>query len=122
MMGVDATTRAEVMLCGVGVELVKREQFAAPSNVDAIQIRGHRNRPAHATVRTRTTPRRTKPIGQPCCEPHRTAMAGPVHRIHRGHRPRLLISCSNESPYPQRTDARRKSPSPLFAATYRFRQ
>src|SRR5207302_367744 len=68
MMGVDATARAEVMLCGVGVELVKREQFAAPSNVDAIQIRGHRNRPAHATVRTRTTPRRTKPIGQPCSE------------------------------------------------------
>src|SRR5213082_1817776 len=78
MMGVDATTRAEVMLCGVGVELVKREQFAAPSNVDAIQIRGHRNRPAHATVRTRTTPRRTKPIGQPCSETHPTAMAEPL--------------------------------------------
>src|SRR5207302_7798170 len=84
MMGVDATTRAEVMLRGVGVELVKREQFAAPSNVDALQIRGHRNRPAHATVRTRTTPRRTKPIGQPCSESHPAAMAGAVDRIYRG--------------------------------------
>src|SRR5256885_4113309 len=36
------------------------EQFAALSNLNAVQIRGHRNRPAHATVRTRTTPRRTK--------------------------------------------------------------
>src|SRR5947207_13443344 len=82
MMGVDATTRAEVMFCGVGVELVKREQFAAPSNVDAIQIRGHRNRPAHATVRTRTTPRRTKPIAQPCSETHPTAMARPAHTLY----------------------------------------
>src|SRR5437588_11716345 len=95
MMGVDATTRAEVMLCGVGVELVKREQFAAPSNVDAIQIRGHRNRSAHSTVRTRTTPRRTKPIAQPCSEPHPTAMARAVDRIYgRLHR-RLLIRHSN---------------------------
>src|SRR5437588_11060987 len=95
MMGVDATTRAEVMLRGVGVELVKREQFAAPSNVDALQIRGHRNRPAHATVRTRTTPRRTKPIGQPCSEPHPTTMAGAVHKIYRGLHPRLLIRYAN---------------------------
>jgi hypothetical protein len=70
------------MLCGVGVELVNGEQFSALSNVDAVRIRGHRNRPAHATVRTRTTPRRTEPIGQSCCEPLPTAMAGAVDRIH----------------------------------------
>src|SRR2546429_2829610 len=91
MMGVDATTRAKVMFCGVGVELVNREQFAAPSNVDAIQIRGHRNRPAHAAVRTRTTPRRTKPIGQPRSEPHPTAMAGAVDRIYGGLHPPVLF-------------------------------
>src|SRR6266516_680195 len=116
MMSVDATTRAEVMLCGVGVELVKREQFAAPSNVDAIQIRGHRNRPAHATVRTRTTPRRTKPIGQPCCEPHRTAMAGAVDRIYGGLHPRLLIRYSGESLHALTAPARpMRTPAPFGA-------
>src|SRR5580658_116079 len=89
-MGVDTTARAEVMLCGVGVELVDGEQFAALSNVDAVQIRGHRNRPAHATVRTGTTPRRTKPIGQRCCKPHPAAMAGAVDRIYGGPHSRLL--------------------------------
>src|SRR3984893_1218364 len=97
-MGVDATARAEVMLCSVGVELVNGEQFAALSNVDAVQIRGHRNRPAHATVRTRTTPRRTKPISQPCCEPHPTAMAGAADRIYGGLNPRLLIQNARHSP------------------------
>src|SRR5712672_2777104 len=60
-MGVNATARAEVMLCSVGIELVHREQFAALRNADAVQIRRYRNRPAHATVRTRTTPRRASP-------------------------------------------------------------
>src|SRR2546429_8649351 len=101
MMGVDATTRAKVMFCGVGVELVNREQFAAPSNVDAIQIRGHRNRPAHAAVRTRTTPRRTKPIGQPRSEPHPTAMAGAVGRVFGGPHPLLPIRYSNGRVYAQ---------------------
>src|ERR1700730_9272769 len=96
MMGVDATARTEVMLCGVGVELVNGEQFATLSNVDAVQIRGHRYRPAHATVRTRTAPRGTKPIGQACSEPHPTAMAGAVDKIYGGLHPCLLVRYSND--------------------------
>src|SRR6266436_3860031 len=96
VMGVNATARAEVMLCSVGIELVHGEQFAALRNADAVQIRRHRNRPAHATVRTRTTPRRAKPIGQSCCEPHSTAMAGAVDRIYGGLHARLLIRYSNK--------------------------
>src|ERR1700736_2032689 len=95
-MGVNATARAEVMLYSVGIELVHGEQFAALRNADAVQIRRHRNRPAHATVRTRTTPRRAKPIGQSCCEPHSTAMASAVDRIYGGLHARLLIRYSND--------------------------
>src|SRR2546421_950083 len=111
-MGVDATARAEVMLCGVGVELVNGEQFAALSNVDAVQIRRHRNRPAHATVRTRTTSRRTKPIGQPYCEPNPTALAGAVDRMYGGLHPRLLIRITLRSARRPRVECERPLCSP----------
>jgi hypothetical protein len=94
-MGVDATARAEVVHCGVCVELVNGEQFASLSDVDAIQICGHCNRSAHTTVRTGTTPRRTKPIRQPCREPHSTAMTGALDEICGSVHPRLLVCHSN---------------------------
>src|SRR4030088_1608197 len=121
-MGVDATARAEIMLCGVGVELVKGEQLAALHNVDAVQIRRHRNRPAHATVRTRTTPRRTKSIGQPCCEPHPTAMAGAVHRICGGLHPRSLFDIRINDYTLSAPPARRMRGSALLAADDCFRE
>src|SRR5438874_2343805 len=79
------------MLCGVCVELINGEQFASLCNANAIQSCGHCNRPAHTTVRTGTAPRRTKPVRQPCREPHRTAMTGTVDEVYRGVHPRLLF-------------------------------
>src|SRR5579862_190288 len=101
-MGVDATARAEVMLCGVGVELVNGEQLAPFRDVDAVQVCRHCNRPAHATVRTGTTPRGTKPIRQPCREPHPTAMAGAPDEVYGGVHPCLLNWHSNKRLYARR--------------------
>src|SRR6266404_3951611 len=121
-MGVNATARAEVMLCSVGIELVHGEQFAALRNADAVQIRRHRNRPAHATVRTRTTPRRAKPIGQSCCKPHSTAMAGAVDRIYGGLHARLLFGIRTNNYTLSTPPARPMRASALLAANDRFRE
>jgi hypothetical protein len=91
VMGVNATTRAKVMPRGVSVELVKAEQFAALGNIDVVQICRNCNGATHATVRTRATPCRTEPIGQPHRETHCTAMAGAFDVLDYMH-PRLLIS------------------------------
>ena len=40
---VDAAARTEIMLCCVSVELVNAEQFCSLSDVDAVQVCGHRN-------------------------------------------------------------------------------
>ena len=95
VMGVDATTRAEVMLRGVAVELVEAEQFAALGNIDAVQIRRHCNPPTHATVRTVTTPRGAKPVGEPHGEPHSSAMAR-AFAIHNVIHLRLRVRYSDE--------------------------
>src|SRR5215469_4073777 len=73
VMRIDAAARTETMPCRVGVELVNGEEFASLSNVDAVQVRRHRNRAAHATVRARTTPRRTQPVSQLYSELHPAA-------------------------------------------------
>jgi hypothetical protein len=72
------------MPCGLRGELVDAEQFGSPSNVDAVQLSRHRNPSAHARVRTRTPPPRTKPVGQLCCELHRPAVAGALDWVCSG--------------------------------------
>src|SRR5690348_10727834 len=71
------------MLRSIGVELVNGEELASLSNVDAVEIRRDRNRPAHTTVRTRAAPRRTKPVSQLCGELHPAAMAGAFDEVDR---------------------------------------
>lgn len=78
---VDAAARAKKMLCGVGVELVNAEQFCSLSDVDAVQVCGHRNGAAHATERTGTAPHRTESVSQLCSEPHGTAMTGAIGKV-----------------------------------------
>src|SRR5690606_6043174 len=66
MVRIDAATRAKIMLCGHGIELIAREPLPA-GLVDNIAktSRGH-NGPSHCAIGTIAAP----DIAQPICDPY----------------------------------------------------
>lgn len=64
MMGIDATVGAEVMLCGVGIELIKLKMLRTFEDLDAIQRNRAHNRSPATTDRAITAAWFSIPLGK----------------------------------------------------------
>ena len=81
MVSIDATFRAEEMLRGHRVELIRSESVLSRKNLDAIKIGRDSNGTPHSAIRARTTASRAEPVCKSHAEMDCPTMTGAINLI-----------------------------------------